>query len=172
MKDSNSYWNISNVKRLLCERTGLQLFDSFCCWWNKSITLSVRLVSEQMRNPPQPFHIKTPFVNDTEGRKVSVFLVILLPSLQLYCCISLFKAKYHQPPGRPILISWGSCGTPPSVQHKYPHAPVQMTPSDGEQYVKDLQSSSLNQLWQFTQSFVKSFDPALFKGSFFFFFSP
>lgn len=90
--------------------------------------------------------------------------------LQLYCCISLFKAKYHQPPGRPILISWGSCGTPPSVQHKYPHAPVQMTPSDGEQYVKDLQSSSLNQLWQFTQSFVKSFDPALFKGSFFFFF--
>lgn len=55
-----------------------------------------------------------------------------------------------------------------SINTHTPWFPVQMTPSNGEQYLKALQSSSVSQVWQFTQSFVTPLTLPCSKESFFF----
>lgn len=90
---------------------------------------------------------------------------------QLYPSFVLFKANCHQTAGGAVLISQGCSGTRASargVNTHTPWLPVQMTPSTGEQLVKALQSSSVSQGWQFTQSFVAPLTLSHSKESFFF----
>lgn len=112
-------------------------FASLCCWWNKSIFFSVRLCSEVSRCEIHHNILKEkhPFRMTRRGKKWVSSLRFYLFSFQLYPSIILFRAKYHQTPGRGLSLSARAVVVrvaPYGVNTRTPWFPVQMTLSNGK----------------------------------------
>lgn len=147
-------------------------FASLCCWWNKSIFFSVRLCSEVSRCEIHHniWKEKHPFKMTRRGKKWVSSLRFYLFSFQLYPSIILFRAKYHQAPGRGLSLSARAVVVhvaPYGVNTRTPWFPVQMTV---QWWVVCESPSKLFSEPSVTvySIFCRSSAPALFKGKLFF----